>query len=213
MSANKLKPVGLPKRSGVRPKTILGPLHLQYSGHGDPKYLHQLIKDVLAWPDIDVDSLSNEPANLVSFRLKENAVTDESSAFLSPREFVRVHLSAPTIILASMLNLCHAPSPPRPCLRNLLEGVAADAKYAQQPIMFWSLALPEFRGRGRRRGRERKLPLQPQQPATGRFGNGFRTAGYIHLGKDRFTVRLHGSFADKKGRPDLFVTFSPGHKL
>ena len=107
MSANKLKPVGLPKRSGVRPKTILGPLHLQYSGHGDPKYLHQLIRDVLAWPDTDVDSLSNEPANLVSFRLKENAVTDESSAFLSPREFARIHLSAPTIILALPLIWAH----------------------------------------------------------------------------------------------------------
>jgi hypothetical protein len=101
MSASKLKPIGLPKRSGVRPKTILGPLHLQYSGHGDPKYLHQLIKDVLAWPDIDVDSLSTEPANLVCFRLKENAVTDESSAFLSPREFARIHFSA-TIDLGAL---------------------------------------------------------------------------------------------------------------
>ena len=107
MIASELKTAGLPKRNGVRPQTIAGPLHLQYSGHGDPKYLNELIKDVLAWPHIDVGSLSNEPANVVCFRLVEAAVSDESSAFLSPREFGRVHLSAPTIILGLPLKWAH----------------------------------------------------------------------------------------------------------
>ena len=107
MTVSELKPVGLPKRNGARPETIVGPLHLQYSGHGDPNYLHQLIKDVLAWPHIDVGSLSNEPASVVCFRLEQSAISNESSAFLSPREFARVHLSAPTIILALPLIWAH----------------------------------------------------------------------------------------------------------
>jgi hypothetical protein len=44
---------GLPSRKGPRPKTIIGPLHVQCNGHGDPKYLNQLLNDVLSWPYIE----------------------------------------------------------------------------------------------------------------------------------------------------------------
>jgi hypothetical protein len=107
MTASELKPVGLPKRNGARPKTIVGPLHLQYSGHGDSKYLHQLIKDVLAWPHLDLTAFSDDPPNVVGFRLEEKFISDESAAFLSPREFARVHLSAPTLVLALPLIWAH----------------------------------------------------------------------------------------------------------
>ena len=43
----------LPVRKGARPKTIIGPLHIQCNGHGDPKYLKQLVDDVLTWPYIE----------------------------------------------------------------------------------------------------------------------------------------------------------------
>ena len=43
----------LPRRSGLRPKTIRGPLHVQCTGHGDPSLLHQIIQEVLDWPQIE----------------------------------------------------------------------------------------------------------------------------------------------------------------
>jgi hypothetical protein len=43
----------LPRRSGLRPKTIRGPLHVQCTGHGDPNLLHQIIQEVLDWPQIE----------------------------------------------------------------------------------------------------------------------------------------------------------------
>ncbi len=42
-----------PVRKGSRPKTMIGPLHIQCNGHGDPKYLKQLLDDVLSWPHIE----------------------------------------------------------------------------------------------------------------------------------------------------------------
>src|SRR5258707_15870344 len=44
---------GLPTRRGQRPKTVRGPLHIQCSGHGDLKYLNQLVDEVLTWPYIE----------------------------------------------------------------------------------------------------------------------------------------------------------------
>ena len=38
---------GLPARKGQRPQTIRGPLHIQCNGHGDSKYLNQLVGQVL----------------------------------------------------------------------------------------------------------------------------------------------------------------------
>jgi hypothetical protein len=107
LTSGQFRSEGLPKRNGARPTTIAGPLHIQCSGHGDQKYLHQLIKDVLTWPHIDVKSLPDESANLVCFRLEEAAAGNEASAFLSPREFARVHLSSPTIVLALPLIWAH----------------------------------------------------------------------------------------------------------
>ena len=43
----------LPRRSGLRPKTIRGPLHVQCTGHGDPNLLHHVIQEVLYWPQIE----------------------------------------------------------------------------------------------------------------------------------------------------------------
>jgi hypothetical protein len=107
VTSGQFRTEGLPKRNGARPKTIAGPLHIQCSGHGDQKYLHQLIKDVLTWPHIDVKSLPDESASLICFRLEEAATGNEVSAFLSPREFARVHLSSPTIVLALPLIWAH----------------------------------------------------------------------------------------------------------
>jgi hypothetical protein len=59
------------------------------------------------WPHIDVKSLPDESANLVCFRLEEAAAGNEASAFLSPREFPRVYLSSPTIVLALPLIWAH----------------------------------------------------------------------------------------------------------
>ena len=43
----------LPVRKGGRPKTFVGPLHVQCDGHGDPSYLRKLLDDVLSWPYIN----------------------------------------------------------------------------------------------------------------------------------------------------------------
>jgi hypothetical protein len=41
--------------------------------------------------------------------------------------------------------------------------------------------------------------LQPQQPAPGGVGDSFRTASDVHLGEDRFPVRLDRAFANEEG--------------
>lgn len=43
----------LPRRRGMRPKTIRAPLHIQCNGHGDPKDFNQLIREICGWPDIE----------------------------------------------------------------------------------------------------------------------------------------------------------------
>ena len=59
------------------------------------------------WPHIDVKSLPDQSANLVCFRLEEATAGNEASAFLSPREFARVYLGSPTIVLALPLIWAH----------------------------------------------------------------------------------------------------------
>lgn len=89
---------GLPARKGPRPKTIAGPLHIQCNGHGDPKYLNRLLNDVLSWPYVE----STPPASrsdTIPIRLTEDAIGSDPSAFMTAREFARVLLGAPTIIL------------------------------------------------------------------------------------------------------------------
>ena len=90
----------LPRRSGLRPKTIRGPLHVQCTGHGDPNLLHHVIQEVLDWPQIESTAPFVDYLDTVSIRLRETACTDNASAFISGREVARVLLKAPTIYLA-----------------------------------------------------------------------------------------------------------------
>src|SRR3984893_16579341 len=97
----------LPRRSGLRPKTIRGPLHVQCTGHGDPNVLYQIIQEVLDWPQIESTAPFVDYQDTVSIRLRETACTDNASAFISGREFARVLLKAPTIYLALPLVCAH----------------------------------------------------------------------------------------------------------
>ena len=97
----------LPRRSGLRPKTIRGPLHVQCTGHGDPNLLHHIIQEVLDWPQIESTAPFVGYQDTVSIRLRETACTDNASAFISGREFARVLLKAPTIYLALPLVWAH----------------------------------------------------------------------------------------------------------
>lgn len=95
------------KRNGVRPKTLVGPLHIQYSGHGDSEYLNQLVKNVLTCAYIDPTASSGRPADTVYFRLEETAAANQPSAFIGAKEFARVYLGVPTIVLALPLLWAH----------------------------------------------------------------------------------------------------------
>lgn len=97
----------LPVRKGSRPTTIVGPLHIQCNGHGDQKYLNQLVENVLSWPHIQTPASFVSPPGIISIQLEERAVTSDSSAFISDREFARVLLGAPTIYLALPLVSAH----------------------------------------------------------------------------------------------------------
>jgi hypothetical protein len=90
----------LPRRSGLRPKTIRGPLHVQCTEHGDPNLLHHIIQEVLHRPQIESTAPFVGYQDTVSTRLRQTACTDNASAFISGREFARVLLEAPTIYLA-----------------------------------------------------------------------------------------------------------------
>ena len=92
----------LPVRKGARPKTIIGPLHIQCNGHGDPKYLKQLVDDVLTWPHVEPRPSSVSPTNTIPIRLEEAAASSDSSAFIGAREFARVLFGAPTIYLVAV---------------------------------------------------------------------------------------------------------------
>ena len=105
MRTRRFASAGLPAREGERPKTIVGPLHVQCNGHGDPKYLKQLLNDVLSWPYIE--PMPKAHLDKVSVRLEEIAATDDSSAFISDTEFARVLLASPTIILLLPLGSAH----------------------------------------------------------------------------------------------------------
>jgi hypothetical protein len=86
---------------------IIGSLHVQCNGHGDPKYLNQLVNDVLSWPHIESTPSSSNHLDQVSIRLKALAATDDSSAFIAGTEFARVLLASPTIILVLPLVCAH----------------------------------------------------------------------------------------------------------
>ena len=87
----------LPRRTGPRPETLCGPLHIQCAGHGDPKFLEQLVSDVLSWPHIEALPVSADQLSIIPIRLEQSATSEESESFLSAREFARVMVGAPTI--------------------------------------------------------------------------------------------------------------------
>jgi hypothetical protein len=97
----------LPVRKTSRPKTLRGPLHIQCSGHGNRKYIDQLVRDVLSWPLVEALSDVSSPPTAISIRFEENAATLDSATFISAREFARVLLGAPTIYLALPLVCAH----------------------------------------------------------------------------------------------------------
>jgi hypothetical protein len=97
----------IPVRKGARPKTIIGPLHVQCSGHGDPKYLKQLLNDILSWPYIEPTPTAPNHLDKVSIRLQGIAATNDSSPFIGGTEFAQVLLPAPTIILVLPLACAH----------------------------------------------------------------------------------------------------------
>lgn len=97
----------LPRRRGLRPKTIRGPLHVQYTGHGALHLLHQLIEEAMDWPDVKATPPFVHDPDTVSIRLEESACTDNASAFISGRAFAQVLLKAPTIYLALPLVCAH----------------------------------------------------------------------------------------------------------
>jgi hypothetical protein len=98
---------GLPERDGPRPKTFSGPLHLQCSGHGDSKYLDQIVDTVLTWRYIEAPAHRNGRPDTVPIRIKDMAATTDPSAFITRREFARVLLASPTIYLALPLVSAH----------------------------------------------------------------------------------------------------------
>src|SRR5260370_36213340 len=102
-----MKCAGLPLRKGPRAQTIRGPLHIQCNGYGDSKYVNQLVKEVLTWPDIELTPPFPNWPTTIPIRLIETATTKDSSAFLTAREFGRVLLGAPTIYLALPLVCAH----------------------------------------------------------------------------------------------------------
>jgi hypothetical protein len=98
---------GLPRRRGAKPRTFRGPLHIQCNGHGDPKYLNQLVDEVLTWPHIESAPSVGGRQKTVSIRVKEIAAAGDPSAFIVGREFARVLLKAPTIYLALPFEAAH----------------------------------------------------------------------------------------------------------
>jgi hypothetical protein len=103
-------PVGsnsLQRRKGTKPRTLRGPLHIQCNEHGDPKYLNQLVEEVLTWPHVESFPSVVNRRRTISIRLKQIAAASDPSAFLTGREFARVLLKAPTIYLALPFEAAH----------------------------------------------------------------------------------------------------------
>jgi hypothetical protein len=97
----------LPSRKGPRPATLRGPLHIQCNGHGDPQHLSKLTSAVLSWPYVETNLPDDNSSNAIPIRLQESATGHNFAAFISPREFARVLLGAPTIYLALPLVYAH----------------------------------------------------------------------------------------------------------
>ena len=97
----------LPRRKGLRPATLRGPLHIQCNGHGDLQHLDELTSAVLSWPYVESSLPNNDSSNTIPLRLEETAAGYNFAAFISPREFGRVLIGAPTIYLALPMVCAH----------------------------------------------------------------------------------------------------------
>jgi hypothetical protein len=97
----------LPPRKGPMPATCRRPLHIQCNGHGDRRYLEELTAAVCSWPYVERNPPLSSPSNTLPIRLEETAAGNDCAAFITPREFARVLLGAPTIYLALPLVGAH----------------------------------------------------------------------------------------------------------
>ena len=66
----------------------------------DDRTLRHLIKEVVAWPEIEPTSLPVDSTGLVSLRADKEVATADRSVFITGREFGRVLFGAPTIYLS-----------------------------------------------------------------------------------------------------------------
>src|SRR5260221_12473621 len=90
---------GLPRRKGAKPRTFRGPVHIQCNGHGDPKYLNQLIDEVLTLPHIESASSVVNRRKTVPIRLTEIAAAADPLACITGNESARGLLQALTLHL------------------------------------------------------------------------------------------------------------------
>jgi hypothetical protein len=97
----------LPRRKGPRPATLRAPLHIQCNGYGDRQHLDELTAAVFSWPYVERNPPLSNPSNTLPIRLEETAAGNDFAAFITPREFARVLLGAPTIYLALPLVCAH----------------------------------------------------------------------------------------------------------
>jgi hypothetical protein len=97
----------IPTRTGKRPSTIRGPLHIQCSGSEDTKYVRGLITEVLTWPHVESTPPVVSSPDLVSIHLKQAQAATPSSAATAVKEFARVYLEVPTIYLTLPLVTAH----------------------------------------------------------------------------------------------------------
>jgi hypothetical protein len=97
----------IPMRKGRRPTTISGPLHIQCDEYGDPQLLLELVAKAITWPGVEVDPSAFAGADYISMRLSVETATDNSSAFISKRDFAGMVSAAPTIYLRLPLYCAH----------------------------------------------------------------------------------------------------------
>ena len=97
----------LPIRKGKRPVTVRGPLHVQCSDNSDDTLLRGLVGEVAAWPGIEASPWPIGSGALVSLRVGEGLASDDSSNFITGKEFSRVLFGAPTIYLTLPLSCAH----------------------------------------------------------------------------------------------------------
>jgi hypothetical protein len=97
----------IPTRKGIGPKTVRGPLHIQCDGSGDGGRFRELIAEVLSWPNVEcIPSLANSP-DFISIHLKQGLGANDSAGGAAVKNFARVYMEAPTIVLTLPLVTAH----------------------------------------------------------------------------------------------------------